>query len=373
MMMTATATATATAMNKSTRISKYCTEKIMNCSCSSSSSSSRSRRSTNVLFFPGKTSAMEQKQSRSSRRRRPNIVLKKAMMIDEDDEKRDRNTAKADEDEFQVFRFTLGITGFDDSEIPKALGVISAALLIANKVASNGQLGVSSSAAAQRGDMIGFFLVLASVATPYIGRRIEEATTGNSRARSSREQSIDISGGSSQFLCNERFKERKQTNYAWASYALLTNTNAKGLAFFEDDGKTMSLARGSVRTIVIDDGKNSNDEEILMKLAKGFSYDEITNNKERKKKEKKKNNDDDDDDDDDTKNIVYYLSNRMELDGVGANLWEFLPPGAESAVIRRAETGSKGILVAYSDEPRAFNKKARLWIGQLAEKMSTDD
>ena len=367
MMMTAT-TATATAMNKSTRISKYCTEKIMNCSCSSS----WSRRSTNVLFFPGKTSAMEQKQSRSSRRRRPTIVLKKAMMIDDDDdEKRDRNTAKADEDEFQVFRFTLGITGFDDSEIPKALGVISAALLIANKVASNGQLGVSSSAAAQRGDMIGFFLVLASVATPYIGRRIEEATTGNSRARSSREQSIDISGGSSQFLCNERFKERKQTNYAWASYALLTNTNAKGLAFFEDDGKTMSLARGSVRTIVIDDGKNSNDEEILMKLAKGFSYDEITNNKERKKKEKKKNNDDDDDDD--TKNIVYYLSNRMELDGVGANLWEFLPPGAESAVIRRAETGSKGILVAYSDEPRAFNKKARLWIGQLAEKMSTDD
>ena len=56
-----------------------------------------------------------------------------------------------------------------------------------------------------------------------------------------------------------------------------------------------------------------------------------------------------------------------------ANRWEFLPPGAESAVVRRAKTGSKGVVVAYSDQPRAFNAKARLWLGALAEKMSTSD
>jgi hypothetical protein len=67
------------------------------------------------------------------------------------------------------------------------------------------------------------------------------------------------------------------------------------------------------------------------------------------------------------------VPSRMELDAAEANRWEFLPPGAESAVVRRAKTGSKGVVVAYSDQPRAFNAKARLWLGALAEKMSTSD
>ena len=64
----------------------------------------------------------------------------------------------------------------------------------------------------------------------------------------------------------------------------------------------------------------------------------------------------------------------VEQDGVRRRRQSVgITTGAESAVVRRAKTGSKGVVVAYSDQPRAFNAKARLWLGALAEKMSTSD
>jgi hypothetical protein len=257
-----------------------------------------------------------------------------------------RTRANEDDEDFAIFRFTLGIPGFDDGDIPRVLGVLAGALLLANH-ASSGNV----SSAQSRAELIGALLVCACFYAPELGRRIQEATTGSSS--SSKKNSVDMLGGSSQFLVEESYKETKNTNYAWASYAALTNTNAKGVAFFEDtnEGKLMmTVARGSVRTI--EDGASaSSNSEVLRKLAKGFSYDRL----------------------DVKEDGNLYLSSRMELDAAEANRWEFLPPGAESAVVRRAKTGSKGVVVAYSDQPRAFNAKARLWLGALAEKMSTSD
>ena len=257
-----------------------------------------------------------------------------------------RTRANEDDEDFAIFRFTLGIPGFDDGDIPRVLGVLAGALLLANH-ASSGNV----SSAQSRAELIGALLVWACFYAPELGRRIQEATTGSSS--SSKKNSVDMLGGSSQFLVEESYKETKNTNYAWASYAALTNTNAKGVAFFEDtnEGKLMmTVARGSVRTI--EDGASaSSNSEVLRKLAKGFSYDRL----------------------DVKEDGNLYLSSRMELDAAEANRWEFLPPGAESAVVRRAKTGSKGVVVAYSDQPRAFNAKARLWLGALAEKMSTSD
>ena len=257
-----------------------------------------------------------------------------------------RTRANEDDEDFAIFRFTLGIPGFDDGDIPRVLGMLAGALLLANH-ASSGNV----SSAQSRAELIGALLVCACFYAPELGRRIQEATTGSSS--SSKKNSVDMLGGSSQFLVEESYKETKNTNYAWASYAALTNTNAKGVAFFEDtnEGKLMmTVARGSVRTI--EDGASaSSNSEVLRKLAKGFSYDRL----------------------DVKEDGNLYMSSRMELDAAEANRWEFLPPGAESAVVRRAKTGSKGVVVAYSDQPRAFNAKARLWLGALAEKMSTSD
>ena len=67
----------------------------------------------------------------------------------------------------------------------------------------------------------------------------------------------------------ESFKGKKNTNYAWASYAALTNTNAEGMVFFEETNEgmmMMTVAEGSVRTIE-DVAGVSNNEEVLTKLA----------------------------------------------------------------------------------------------------------
>jgi hypothetical protein len=40
------------------------------------------------------------------------------------------------EDEFAIFRFTLGIPGFEDEDIPKVVGLLGAALLVVNHLAS---------------------------------------------------------------------------------------------------------------------------------------------------------------------------------------------------------------------------------------------
>jgi len=150
------------------------------------------------------------------------------------------------------------------------LGVLAGALLLANH-ASSGNV----SSAQSRAELIGALLVCACFYAPELGRRIQEATAGSSS--SSKKNSVDMLGGSSQFLVEESYKETKNTNYAWASYAALTNTNAKGVAFFEDtnEGKLMmTVARGSVRTI--EDGASaSSNSEVLRKLAKGFSYDRL--------------------------------------------------------------------------------------------------
>ena len=301
-------------------------------SSSSSSSSSRPQRCFSLPSTSSSSSLSLKTGTRGSERRRG----------------RTRTNANEDDEDFAIFRFTLGIPGFDDGDIPRVLGILAGALLIANHASSD-----NVSSAQSRAEVIGVLLVCACFYAPELGRRIEEATIGSSSSSSSKKNSVDILGGSSQFLVEESFKETKNTNYAWASYAVLTNTNAKGVAFFEKTNEgtmIMTLIRGSVRTIE-DGGSISSNREVLMKLAKGFSYEGLDVNE--------------------AGNL--FLSSRMELDSVGANGWEFLPPGAESAVVRQAKTGSKGILVAYSDQPRAFNAKARLWLGGLAEKMSAND
>ena len=45
--------------------------------------------------------------------------------------------AAQQDDEFAVFRFTLGIPGFDDEDIPRVIGFLGASLLVVNHLASS--------------------------------------------------------------------------------------------------------------------------------------------------------------------------------------------------------------------------------------------
>jgi hypothetical protein len=53
-----------------------------------------------------------------------------------------RTRAVEDEDEFAIFRFTLGIPGFDDEDIPRAVGALGALGLCAKQIRRRYRWGV---------------------------------------------------------------------------------------------------------------------------------------------------------------------------------------------------------------------------------------
>ena len=66
-----------------------------------------------------------------------------------------------------MFRFTLGIPGFDDQDIPRVIGLLGTSLLVVNHLS-----GASPSEAQTRTELIGGVLAAACVVVPTLGRRL---------------------------------------------------------------------------------------------------------------------------------------------------------------------------------------------------------
>lgn len=250
-------------------------------------------------------------------------------------------THAADDDEFAVFRFTLGIPGFDDQDIPRVVGLLGASLLVANHLSSS-----NPSDAQARTELIGGVLAAACVIVPVLGRRLDEtgAVEGGT---------LDVAGGEQVFALAPSLAADADAaaNAAWGTYALLTQTNAQG-AFLWVDGVGVTCARGSVRLPTTGMSPPGAADATLAALtasataAKGLR--------------------------DDTGST--YLRDRGSIDIVGANTWGFLPPGVESVLVQPAtEAGGKQRLVLMSSRPRAFNAKQRAWAAALANKLASGE
>ena len=124
--------------------------------------------------------------------------------------------AAQDEDEFATFRFTLGIPGFDDEDIPRVVGFLGASLLLVNHLASS-----NPSDAQARTELIGATLAAACVITPTIGRRLNEANAGVSGG------TLDVAGGEQVFAFAPGVDDVAKSDLAWGTFALLTQTNAQ--------------------------------------------------------------------------------------------------------------------------------------------------
>ena len=81
-----------------------------------------------------------------------------------------------------MFRFTLGIPGFDDEDVPRVVGALGAAGLFANKIVA-GTDGASE--ALGRSETVGAALCLACAIAPELGRALkgesEEEEDGEQR------------------------------------------------------------------------------------------------------------------------------------------------------------------------------------------------
>ena len=254
---------------------------------------------------------------------------------------RARATNGADEDEFAIFRFTLGIPGFDDEDIPRAVGVLGAVGLCANHAAASAS--VIASGALERSETIGLGLCIACTLAPELGRRLKGAK--------GREKAIgeDVDGGASAvFALSEDESSSVKEDCAWATYAILTNTVATGVMFVNARGE-VSVVRGTARGRD-DGGVDASKTETLRRVARAWTQASETSSASTASSPPSE-----------------YFPTRWDIDRVGANTWAFLPPAAEAIAVERAPAG--GVLLVWSDAARAFSRKDRAWFAALARKL----
>ena len=75
----------------------------------------------------------------------------------------------AEEPELAVFRFTLGIPGFDDSLIPRIIGASSLLLLLANSVLSSSPYSTSQVSLCTLRITLKFFPIVYKIPRPVAG------------------------------------------------------------------------------------------------------------------------------------------------------------------------------------------------------------
>lgn len=146
-----------------------------------------------------------------------------------------------------VFRFTLGIPGFDDSNIPRVAGILSLALLLLNHTLSSTEPGVTST------EVVGAFLSAIAIVAPHLERKLKELEPGRGRAP----VNPNVLGGDNVFAIATDLGNKPATQeLAWASYTLLKNANICGL--FVVWRNAVVLCRGILSSdLILNDGNDA--------------------------------------------------------------------------------------------------------------------
>lgn len=132
-----------------------------------------------------------------------------------------RAAAGDDDIEVAVFRFTLGIPGFDDSLIPRVVGIIGASLMLINHALSPQPVPLPQT----RIEVLGAALAAIAIAAPTLQQRLEELKPGRGR----RAAAESVTGGSNVFALDTQLPESARQDLAWSSYAVLKNANTCGM------------------------------------------------------------------------------------------------------------------------------------------------
>jgi hypothetical protein len=246
--------------------------------------------------------------------------------------------AGGDDPDLAVFRFTLGIPGFDDALIPRVVGVAGAALLLLNHLLAEG----SPSAAQGRAEALGAVLAAVAVATPALEQRLLEAQPGRGRAAAA----DAVAGGSNVFALRDSLTESTKRELAWASYALLRNANICGLAVVWDGDVVM--CRGLVGAQVAGAGAGKA-LDVATQVWHGLSLG----------------------------GCDAYSSNRAGIAQQGLGACALVPAGVQSLLLQPlapldgaiASDAPRGTLLLLSERERALSSKERSWAQALAAKL----
>ncbi|MCO5588041.1 hypothetical protein L7F22_041995 [Adiantum nelumboides] len=122
-----------------------------------------------------------------------------------------------------VFRFTLGIPGFNDSDLPRVLGIVFGAILVLNHFLTTDYV----SAAQWRSELIGFCSSILSVSLPSIGRSLN--------GRRPIDAATSLPKGRQFFALSENLLLEEKEELAWGSYTLLKNTRTTSLVIWNEE------------------------------------------------------------------------------------------------------------------------------------------
>jgi hypothetical protein len=252
-----------------------------------------------------------------------------------------RAAAGADDPDIAVFRFTLGIPGFDDALIPRVAGALGAALLVINHLLADGD----PSAAQGRAELLGAALAGVAVATPALEARLLEAQPGRGRQAAAGE----VQGSSNVFALGEGLGEAAKRELAWASYALLRNANVCALAVVWQGQAVM--CRGLVGAQVAAGGG-------------AVSLGAATSAWQQQQQQ--------------LGGTALYCPDRGDIAQQGLDGCAIVPAGARSLLVQplqpfslEGEAGGdpRGALLLISERERALSAKERAWAAALAAKL----
>jgi len=135
-------------------------------------------------------------------------------------------SSNGDEVELAVFRFTLGIPGFDDALIPRVVGILVGILLVANRALSAEYVSDSQVLT----EILGMILAGMGIAAPTLQKRLEDLTPGKGR----KPPLETVMGGSNAFALDDSLSGKMKEEVAWASFCLLKNANVCGVVIIID-------------------------------------------------------------------------------------------------------------------------------------------
>eukprot|EP00252_Welwitschia_mirabilis_P003490 TRINITY_DN13551_c0_g1_i1.p1 TRINITY_DN13551_c0_g1~~TRINITY_DN13551_c0_g1_i1.p1 ORF type:complete len:277 (+),score=27.47 TRINITY_DN13551_c0_g1_i1:51-833(+) len=127
--------------------------------------------------------------------------------------------AVAPEVQLSVFRFTLGIPGFDESNLPRITGFAVGFLLVLNHVISQD----SATPAQTRTEAIGSILSVFAISLPYFGKLLRGTNVP-------RRPTFPV--GQQIFLLSENLSVEEKEDLAWGTYALLQNTSSTSVLVY---------------------------------------------------------------------------------------------------------------------------------------------
>ncbi|KAI3432648.1 hypothetical protein D9Q98_004194 [Chlorella vulgaris] len=248
----------------------------------------------------------------------------------------------------------LDVDGIAEAANGDALaGVAGATLLLLNHFLAND----APSDAQGRAEALGIALAAVAFATPTIEQRLKELQPGRGRQA----VAARVEGASSVFVLQPGAPDALQQELAWASYALLLNTNICGLAVFWR-GQAV-LARGLLGVPSMATPPAASAVVAASDVLAALSGTELARASSC------------------WQQGVLFCPDRAAMGSSGAGNWACVPEGAQSLLVQplqpfgqrtagsTTDQASQGILLLLSERPRAMSAKERSWASAVAAKL----